>query len=71
MPAGSQALTLSALASTHFLAASSSDILSTAMDRATEFWSSLVHWNFLASSAAGLPELANFALATLLRSYGG
>ena len=62
---------MSALASTHFFAASSGDILSTAMERATAFWSSLVHWNFLASSAAGLPPFANFALAILLRSYGG
>ncbi len=42
----SQASTLSRLASTHFLAAASSDILSTAMYLATVFWSSLVQLNF-------------------------
>ncbi len=41
-----QAWTLSGLASTHFFAASSGVILSTAMYFATRFWSSLVHWNF-------------------------
>lgn len=42
----SQASTLSRLASTHFLAAASSDSLSTAMYLATVFWSSLVQLNF-------------------------
>lgn len=46
----SQASTLSRLASTHFLAAASSDILSTAMYLATVFWSSLVQLNFFTRS---------------------
>lgn len=42
----SQASTLSRLASTHFFAAASGDILSTAMYLATVFWSSFVHVKF-------------------------
>jgi hypothetical protein len=46
-PLGSQALTLSLLAVTHFFAAASGLILSWAMYLATSFWSSLVHLKFL------------------------
>lgn len=42
----SQASTLSLLASTHFFAAASSDILSWAMYLATVFWSSFVQLKF-------------------------
>ena len=63
--AGSQAFTLSGLASTHFLAASSSDSLSPAIYLATRFWSSLVQVKFLISVAAGLPEFMNSVRAIL------
>src|SRR6185437_15108927 len=46
----SQALTLDSLAFTHFSAAWSGVSLSTAIIRATAFWSSLVHWKFLTRS---------------------
>jgi hypothetical protein len=46
----SQASTLSLLASTHFFAAASGVILSTAMYLATVFWSSLVQLNFFTRS---------------------
>src|SRR5262245_9466836 len=46
-------------ASMNFLAASSSLIPSTAIERATEFWSSAVHWKFFTSVYAGLPDSAN------------
>lgn len=46
----SQASTLSRLASTHFLAAASGDILSSAMYFATRFWSSLVQVKFFTRS---------------------
>lgn len=45
-----QASTLSRLASTHFFAAASADILSTAMYLATVFWSSFVQLNFFTRS---------------------
>ena len=45
-----QASTLSRLASTHFLAAASGVILSTAMYLATVFWSSFVQLNFFTRS---------------------
>ena len=45
----SQALTLSGLASIHFLAASSGDIPSSVMYFATRFWSSLLQLKFLIS----------------------
>lgn len=45
-----QASTLSLLASTHFLAAASGVILSTAMYLATVFWSSLVQLKFFTRS---------------------
>ncbi len=45
-----QASTLPRLASTHFLAAASGVILSTAMYLATVFWSSLVQLNFFTRS---------------------
>jgi hypothetical protein len=46
---GSQASTLVRFASTHFLAAASGVSLSSAMDFATSFWSSFVHWKFFTS----------------------
>ena len=46
----SQASTLSRLASTHFFAAASGAILSTAMYLATVFWSSFVQLNFFTRS---------------------
>jgi hypothetical protein len=46
----SQASTLSRLASTHFLAAASGVILSTAMYLATTFWSSFVQLKFFTRS---------------------
>ena len=45
-----QASTLARLASTHFLAAASGVILSTAMYFATAFWSSFVQLNFFTRS---------------------
>jgi hypothetical protein len=45
-----QASTLPRLASTHFFAAASGDILSTAMYLATVFWSSLVQVKFFTRS---------------------
>lgn len=45
-----QASTLSRLASTHFFAAASGVILSTAMYLATVFWSSFVQLNFFTRS---------------------
>src|SRR6266545_8534 len=67
----SQVLTLGWLSLTHFSAAASGVSLSTAIIRATAFWSSLVHWNRLTRSYAGLPESANFFETILSRSYGG
>lgn len=46
----SQASTLARLASTHFFAAASGVILSTAMYLATVFWSSFVQWKFFTRS---------------------
>src|ERR1700712_2246539 len=63
----SQALTLSGLASTHFLAAASGVILSAVMYFATRFWSSLVQLKFLISAAAGEPELASLLDMILFR----
>ena len=67
----SQASTFDWLSLTHFSAAASGVSLSTAIYRATAFWSSLVHWKFFTRSYAGLPESANFFATILSRSYGG
>src|SRR6478752_1834788 len=67
----SQALTLSGLASTHFLAASSGFMLSAVMYFATRFWSSLVQLKFLISAAPDEPDSANLVLSTLFSLYSG
>ena len=68
----SQALTLSGLASTHFLAAASAVILSSAMYLATWFWSSLVQCEVLHQVVRpGCRSRRTSSLTTLFRSYGG
>ena len=60
-------MTLSGLASTHFLAASSAVILSSAMYLATRFWSALVHVKFLTRSYAGLPRVGELRAHDLVQ----